>query len=48
MARAPQAAMLGLDAITVEGALVAPAMLARIAATPDNQANRTAYGIPWG
>jgi hypothetical protein len=48
MARAPQAAMLGLDAITVEGALIAPAMLARIAATADNEANRTAYSIPGG
>ena len=48
MARVPQAAPLGLDEITVEGALIAPAMLARIVATPDNETNRSAYRIPGG
>lgn len=44
----PHASSLGLDAITVEGALIAPAMLAQIAAQPDDDATRTAYRIPKG
>jgi hypothetical protein len=47
-ARTPRALTLGLDAITVEGSLIAPSMLARIAAQPDDDATRTAYRIPKG
>ncbi|GAA5264604.1 hypothetical protein ACOSOMT5_P1029 [Acidiphilium sp. MT5] len=47
-ARTPRALTLGLDAITVEGSLIAPAMLAQIAAQPDDDATRTAYRIPKG
>ena len=47
-ARTPRAVTLGLDAITVEGSLIAPAMLAQIAAQPDDDATRTAYRIPKG
>jgi hypothetical protein len=44
----PHASSLGLDAITVEGSLIAPAMLAQVAAQPDDDATRTAYRIPKG
>ena len=47
-ARTPRALTLGLDAITVEGSLIAPAMLAQVAAQPDDDATRTAYRIPKG
>ncbi len=47
-ARRPRALTLGLDAITIEGSLIAPAMLAQIAAQPDDDATRTAYRIPKG
>lgn len=36
------------DAITVEGALIAPPMLARMALQPDDAATREAYRIPKG
>jgi hypothetical protein len=48
MARPPRALTLGLDAIAIEGALIAPAILARIAAQPDNEAIRNEYRIPKG
>ena len=48
MARPPRAITLGLDAIAVEGALIASAMLARIAAQPDGEAVRNSYRIPKG
>jgi hypothetical protein len=48
MARAARTAALSADAITVEGALIAPAMLARIAAQPDTADTRTDYRIPKG
>jgi len=44
----PHASSLGLDAITVEGSLIAPAMLAQVAAQPDDDATRSAYRIPKG
>jgi hypothetical protein len=47
-ARTPRALTLGLDAITVEGSLIAPSMLAQVAAQPDDDATRTAYRIPKG
>lgn len=48
MARAARATALSADAITVEGALIAPAMLARIAAQPDDANTRSEYRIPKG
>ena len=38
----------GFDAITIEGALISPPMLARIALQEDNAATRAAYRIPKG
>ncbi|MGH7104000.1 MAG: hypothetical protein ACREFJ_16570, partial [Acetobacteraceae bacterium] len=37
-----------LQSISVEGALIAPAQLARIAAQKDDAATREAYGTPKG
>jgi hypothetical protein len=48
MARSARSLRLSADAITVEGALIAPAMLARIATQPDNADTRAEYRIPKG
>ena len=48
MARSARPLSLSADAITVEGALIAPAMLARIATRPDNAETRAEYRIPKG
>ena len=50
MARAPDphTTALAFDAITVEGALIAPAMLARIAQHQAGEQTEADYGIPKG
>ncbi len=48
MARSARSLSLSADAITVEGALIAPAVLARIATQPDNADTRADYRIPKG
>jgi len=48
MAEAARVAALSADAITVEGALIAPAMLARIATQTDDANIRAEYRIPKG
>ena len=47
-ARADRTAAVAFDAITVEGALIAPAMLARIAQHQAEGQNEADYGIPKG
>ncbi|MDA8049850.1 MAG: N-6 DNA methylase [Rhodospirillales bacterium] len=48
MARSPRAARPGAATITIEGALIGAAMVSRIAAQPDDEKTRAAYGIPKG
>ena len=47
-ARTDRTSALAFDAITVEGALISPAMLARIAQHQAEGQNDTDYGIPKG
>src|SRR4051812_8050729 len=48
MSRSPRALALAADAITVEGALIAPAMVARVAAQEADNQSDTDYKIPKG
>ena len=46
MARAPRSSPMAFDAIAVEGALIAPAMLSRIAALEAGGQSEADYGVP--